>query len=122
MIVLYQKFYHREDLWANPNVGYVFGDNLEGYGLGGQAKACRGEPNAIGLPTKYTPYAYLSDVDYDLWLGVFQRRLAELQKWPVVVYPYDGIGTGLAALETSAPRIWAEMNRQLNGIGIKNGQ
>lgn len=52
MIVLHQKFIFREDLQANPDVYYLFGDNVERRGLGGQAKEMRGEPNAIGVATK----------------------------------------------------------------------
>ena len=34
---------------------FVFGDNMERCGFGGQAAAMRGEPNAVGVPTKWAP-------------------------------------------------------------------
>ena len=47
---------------------YVFGDNMERRGLGGQAGVMRGEPNAIGVPTKWSPSnrpdAYFTDEDW----------------------------------------------------------
>jgi hypothetical protein len=55
MPVLRQKWITRDDLRANPNVLYLFGDNERREGLGGQAKEMRGEPNAIGVRTKASP-------------------------------------------------------------------
>jgi hypothetical protein len=42
----------REMVQADRNTVYVFGDNVARHGLGGQAKAMRGEPNTIGVSTK----------------------------------------------------------------------
>ena len=54
-MIIYQKFIYRSDLKANPSVLYLFGDNLQRVGLGGQAKEMRGEPNAVGIATKKAP-------------------------------------------------------------------
>ena len=52
---------------SKPGTIFVFGDNMEGRGYGGQAAAMRGEPNAIGVPTKWRPQrderAYFRDED-----------------------------------------------------------
>lgn len=37
---------------ANRDKLFLFGDNLERRGFGGQAAAMRAEPNAVGIPTK----------------------------------------------------------------------
>jgi len=47
-----EKHITRQMLRAEPGTLWVFGDNLQRKGLGGQAKEMRGEPNAIGIPTK----------------------------------------------------------------------
>lgn len=94
----------------NPCVTYVFGDNSERWGRGGQARI-RGEPNAYGIVTKLAPYQYMSDE----WLGEMQRvyeaDLRALLARPIVAWPADGIGTGRAQLETRAPLVWAELGR-----------
>lgn len=118
----YQKWITRQDLRNNPDVLYVFGDNLERRGFGGLAKECRGEPNAVGIPTKKKPshgdYAYFSNNDF----RVFSDRLRvafkllenHLNDDGDVVWPTDGIGTGLAYLEEKAPDLWKslEITRQ----------
>ena len=38
MLVIRQKMIYRQDLGENTDILYVFGDNLERYGYGGQAK------------------------------------------------------------------------------------
>ncbi|MEC7290450.1 MAG: hypothetical protein VXW22_10215, partial [Pseudomonadota bacterium] len=55
MIILRQHRIYRQDLRANPGTIYVFGDNTERVGLGGQAKEMRGEPNARGIATLWSP-------------------------------------------------------------------
>ena len=55
MIVEKMAWITREIVQANPDKIFLFGDNLLRVGLGGQAGATRGEPNAVGIPTKKTP-------------------------------------------------------------------
>lgn len=107
-------FYSRMDIKANPDKLYIFGDNFALKGFGGQAKEARGEPNAIGVPTKRSPNwsegAYLTDADFEEWrdialpnMNLVKHALAEGK---TVVMPMSGIGTGLAELETRAPKIF----------------
>lgn len=105
----------REEVRANRNAVYVFGDNMVGKGFGGQAAAMRGEINAIGVPTKWRPErdpgAYFVDDDWSdgdvrhAIFGAFDRIEAELTAGRDVVIPSDGLGTGLADLPRRAPRI-----------------
>jgi hypothetical protein len=85
MIVIKQKWIKREDLQANPNVIYLFGDNQLRVGLGRQAKEMRGEPNAWGIVTKKTPdnteYSYFTDDEYELNINVINRDLAGLREF-----------------------------------------
>lgn len=110
MPIRFQKWITRQDLRDNPDTLYVFGDNLIRVGMGGQAKAMRGEPNALGIPTKATPYDFADD----RYLGIFAREMgqafislhAKLAAGGNIVWPEDGIGTGLAELEIRAPLVW----------------
>lgn len=42
MIVIKQKWIKREDLQNNPNIIYLFGDNVSRIGMGNQAGEMRG--------------------------------------------------------------------------------
>src|SRR5690606_39180002 len=92
--------YSVADLKANRDKIYVFGDNLERKGKGGQA-VIRSEPNAFGIATKVRPsrikQAYMSDEQLE---GNKQIIDSDIQKIKdqnkIVVFPKDGLGTGLA--------------------------
>lgn len=92
---------------AEPQTFFVFGDNVARVGLGGQAAAMRGEPNAIGIATLYAPGRF-----YDGSPEVLRTVIADLQ-WVAnalvagraIVAPADGLGTGLARLREHRPDI-----------------
>lgn len=101
-------------LQSEPDTLFVFGDNMLRKGLGGQAAAMRGEPNAVGIPTKIAPSnrpaAFFSNDDFEdakpeIDKG-FDHLAAHLKSEGHVVWPADGIGTGLADLQNKAPLIW----------------
>jgi hypothetical protein len=101
----------RSDLRANPDKFYVFGDNVQRTGFGGQAAYMRGEPNAIGLATKWSPsmspHAFFDDtLDCK---SVVERDLMQVQRLlddgKTVVVPADGIGTGLSQLPKRDPHL-----------------
>lgn len=108
-----RKWIMRKDVRVERDKLFVFGDNLMRFGLGGQAREMRGLPNSVGFPTKNSPAmiesAFLSDADlhkvqtanHD---GV-DRILKHLSAGGTVVWPEDGLGTGLAQLATRAPKI-----------------
>jgi hypothetical protein len=123
MPIEYRKFITREEMRLEPETLFVFGDNLERKGYEGQAAQMRGEPNAVGIPTKRLPSkkpeAYFSDADFDevlehLLFADF-TLVDHLNKGGTVVWPEDGIGTGFAKLQKKAPKIWKkiEMMRHL---------
>lgn len=114
MPLAYQKHILRKHLQANPDIAFVFGDNARRKGLAGQAAQMRGEPNAIGVVTKwepsFRPEAFFSDDDFD-W--AYQQLTCDLKQvhdlliqGKLVIWPMDGIGTGLSNLPRNAPRIW----------------
>lgn len=113
MPVIYQYRIYRQDLRHNPHVLYLFGDNVQRVGMGGQAREMRGEPNAIGVATKWTPgvdpSAYVFDKDYDRIVSIieedFKPLIKHVAEGNLAVFPSDGIGTGLALLTVNAPNV-----------------
>ncbi len=111
MPIKLQKWIRRSDLQANRETLYVFGDNIRRVGYGGQAKEMRGEPNAIGIPTKWSPGIYASDAQALTFIREWVTCFENLDYYlgaihGDVIWPEDGIGTGLAAMETHAPLLW----------------
>lgn len=120
------KWITREDVKASPRKVFLFGDNLERWGLGGQAKEMRGEPNAVGIITKLTPsnHAAAFFTDEDDVISLINRdietaidKALELginsPDGAVIVIPSDGIGTGLAELDKRAPKTFAYLQQRL---------
>lgn len=112
MPIKLQKWITRADLRANPDTKYVFGDNLRRIGYGGQAAEMRGEPNAVGIPTKISPTHFATDDKALDFLRIWVIEFENLDYWlgacgGTVVWPADGIGTGLADMPNRAPILWS---------------
>ncbi len=124
MPLIFQKRIYREDLQANPHITYVFGDNEQRTGMGGQAGEMRGEPNAFGIPTKKAPNnlscSFWNDKDYDDKCMVLRLKFFELETKlfgkGFVVFPLDGIGTGLSDLPNRAPRIYQYLLEEIETL------
>lgn len=122
MPLIFQKRIYREDLQANPKITYVFGDNEKHVGMGGQAGEMRGEPNALGIPTKKAPGTanddYWSDDNFDHNRKVIDTHMSTLDAilcaGKTVVFPLDGIGTGLSDLPNKAPKTYAYLENYVN--------
>lgn len=100
----------REMLRKQPDTLFVFGDNMQRAGLGGQAREMRGEPNAVGIPTKWRPSnandAFFTDLDMPAVQDAIDDAFARLEAHQgPIVWPAAGIGTGLAHLKSRAPTI-----------------
>lgn len=108
MPVQYVDWIERDMLRHNPEVAFVFGDNAERVGLGGQAGAMRGEPNAIGVATLHSPsrpYAPGDASALAILMADLTRVAEPLARGALVMVPSDGIGTGIAALPERAPHL-----------------
>lgn len=124
--IAYLDWITRQMLRAHLEARFVFGDNSERVGLGGQAGAMRGEPNAIGIATKWRPGMADRDffVDWNpacrtiMIADIGKVRLA-LAEGRTVYVPRDGLGTGLSQLPTRAPGLyallWAEFATNMMG-------
>jgi hypothetical protein len=116
-ILVWEGWYTVEDLRNNPDKVFVFGDNLKGYGKAGQA-IIRDEPNAFGIPTKRYPskdeWAYFSDkLDEEKAVTQALRVLYVLAQSKTIVFPEDGIGTGLARMSKKSPLLFDKMSHVL---------
>ena len=120
-MIIKQKFINRVDLQNNPTLVYLFGDNLARVGLGGQAAAMRGEPNAVGVATKKTPSsnpsAFFYDDEYMANVKAIYDdvtpAIGHILKGGVLVIPSDGLGTGLSAMEKHCPKTLKALNELL---------
>lgn len=95
-------------LKKDPNSYFVYGDNLQGSGKGGQA-VIRGLPNTIGVPTKVTPRtdasAFFNDKRDFLKAKKaldtkFNQIRTLLSEGKTVYISSAGLGTGRADLKT----------------------
>ena len=107
MPVRYIDWLKRGEIRANPDQFYVFGDNVQRVGFGGQAAEARGEPNALGVATLYAPGRF-----YDAEPAVLLVILADLasiakqlHRGCIVNVPRAGLGTGLGRLIEHRPDI-----------------
>lgn len=104
-------------LQANPEKFYLFGDNLQGTGRGGQA-IIRGEPNAIGIPTKKSPTmredAFFRDSDLASNQRAIDAALDQIPRGSTVVIPEAGLGTGRARLAETAPETFEYLQMRLD--------
>ena len=105
-----QKKFTLEDTLNNLNKLYVFGDNLTRTGTKGQA-CIRNAPNSFGIATKRAPCMDTScffledDIKHVLKDLEALKKLVDTGAYSAVVFPEDGLGTGLARLQEHAPTI-----------------
>lgn len=121
--VIYQERISRSDLRENPENLYVFGDNMARAGYGGQAREMRGEPNAVGIVTKWAPGRaekdYFTDSDFFRdkvpaeICKAFELLHEHLNSGKDIVIPSSGIGTGLAELELRAPKLYVYIQEKI---------
>ena len=119
-----ERIITRAEVRSNPKTLYLFGDNDQRKGLGGQAKEMRGEPNTVGVSTKKYPsnneLSFKTDNELEnnkkIITEDINKVIAEWNtgKYDKVVVPQ--IGVGLAALPTRAPQTYAFLQQELNRL------
>ena len=118
-MIEYRKFITRKMIKRERDKLFVFGDNTLKKGMGGQAREMRGEKNSVGIITKkypsMSPKSFLTGMSVVRWFGwnfhQFNRLCAHSKRGGTIVWPKDGIGTGLAELEYRAPLIWQALEK-----------
>lgn len=124
MPIYYMTFVTRDFVRSHSDWFFVFGDNMQRKGLGGQAKEMRGEFNSIGIPTKWKPSdtddSYFCNDDWEDGSIVKSTILQDLKKIEdclkskqIVIVPMDGLGTGRAMLNDKAPIIFNYIQQQI---------
>jgi hypothetical protein len=111
--LIYRNFISRSLMRSLPEARFVFGDNMERRGRGGQARIMRNEPNAIGVVTKRYPTldedAYFYDHCEEFISAVRDDLLKVAKAWEEgrdIYVPAHGLGTGLADLPRRAPKLY----------------
>ena len=129
MPIIYRNKIERWHLKMDYTSLFVFGDNMERQGYGGQAAEMRGEPNSVGIPTKWWPAmsskAFFIDRDFETVQPVIDEEFDKLEEHlfigSMVFWPSAGIGTGLSKLEQCAPKIYRYINKKLSELETKYG-
>lgn len=103
---------------------FVYGFDVRGLGIMGQAWALHGEINCYPVPTieRYCPSqkTYFDDNAFSMYATFIDNAIdkiaqqAFMSKKPVIVCPK--IGMGCSRLHEIAPRLYAHMTRRLNQI------
>jgi hypothetical protein len=129
MPVIFVNHYTRSIIKKNPETIFVFGDNMIETGLKGQAKEARGEPNSVGIPTKWLPSgeqaAYFLDTHKQAVFPKIINKFAEIREHLAngrnVVFPAAPLGSGYAKLDEKAPEIYKKMNLTVEHLVEKYG-
>jgi hypothetical protein len=127
-IVAFHGFYSVALCKLNPDLFFVFGDNMQRVGMGGQA-VIRQQPNIIGVATKRDPgNGFMSDSPFDMSyvmvdLLEVDRHIANGQRVvvPITKEGRVSLGCGLAELPYRAPLVYATIERwfrSLKGVEI----
>ncbi len=119
-----RELVRREDVRAEPDKIFLFGDNLKQTGFGGQAKEMRGAANSRGIPTKKEPAnrptSFFTDKEFEANKKAIDEAFGKIPPGKTIVIPKAGIGTGLASLEEKAPRSFTYLNEKFAEIGFDN--
>ena len=118
------KLFTTEVVKSNPSYLFIFGDNDIKVGKGGQA-IIRHESNTAGIPTKKLPNnkesSFYNDDEYDsnvekidIAIKIIKQRIFNSNpKYEAIVFPVDGLGTGLANLPIVAPLTFKYLVEQI---------
>lgn len=120
-IEIQKEWYSIEQCLSNPTKLYVFGDNLMRIGNGGQA-SIRPAKNTYGIATKRLPSmndnAFFADREdeAEALLNDIHGLLEEFYQegYETIVLPHDGLGTGLAKMPQTSPRLYDWLNETLS--------
>ncbi len=121
-IYVFEGFWSVKDIQKNKEYLWLYGDNDIKRGKGGQA-IIRDEINTYGIPTKKFPNnnltSYYTDDEYDnnceKIITAFNkvRELLKEKNYKGIVFPKMGFGTGLAQLNTKAPKTFEFLNNYI---------
>ena len=115
-IIRQTEFWTRESVSNDPDRYYLFGDNEQGIGTGGQA-CIRGLSNAFGIPTKRAPGMadgdFWSDDEIEANCRLIDEAWLKIPTDKPWVISQEGLGTGLSELPKRAPRTYQYLLHKL---------
>ena len=91
--VIKQAWIVREDLRANPDVIYVYGDNVAREGQRGLARQMRHEPNAHAVSVCWAPFEPFSLATSEAAIVRMEEDLVALiERQPsLIIWPLEGV-------------------------------
>ena len=130
-VVKYSAWYDTALCRKCPDWLFVFGDNLRGFGKGGQA-IIRSEPNAFGVPTKrqpaMTPGSFFrdeNDADLEAVLASLENLWVEVEGGKTIVVPFENglpsLGTERAKLPILAPKLYETICNHITEMAGAHG-
>lgn len=131
MKIIYMPHITRKYVQDHPHLLFVFGDNDIRKGFGGLAKEVRGAPNSFGVRVKRRPSlddnSFYKDENFsEQSLKIIcdiENIKSKSKNYDAIVFPSNGIGTGLADLKNRSPKTWEYLNKILfEELGIENGR
>lgn len=122
-IKLHFPFYSVAKCKQTPDDIFIYGDNFDRAGTGGQAKI-RFCDNAIGLASKIHPTraedAYFTPShmhDFESEIKRFHSLVTpHLRAGKTVWWPADGVGTGLSEMPTRSPNLYEKLCKYSRGL------
>lgn len=124
-IHIWQEYWAPIDCMNYSSYIFVYGDNNERVGNAGQA-IIRHCENAMGIRTKVTPgvrdFDYFTDEDFDKYSKWIDedieaiKQLYHIGNYTGIVFPKNGLGTGLAELPFRAPKLFSYLNDRLDMV------
>lgn len=118
-IIVEKKWYSKKLCEENPQNCYIFGENQEQQDTedrgGGQA-IIRGCGNTFGFCTKKAIDEFWTDEEYSdniIQIETDIKRAIFIAKNHVLVFPFNGLGTGLSALPQEAPKTFLYLSKRL---------
>lgn len=119
-IELFDGFWTIDDVKNNPSKIFIYGDNDERSGKGGQA-IIRDLPNTLGIRTKKKPSnrsgSYWTDKEFEENSVKIIEDISiikvELMFGKTIVFSKGGYGTGLSKLKENAPKTFEFLNKIL---------
>lgn len=109
----------RYDVVTHPDWIFLFGDNTDQRGLGGQAKEMRGEFNVIGIPTKWLPdnkaASFFNDSQFNHIKGWIDAAFDKIPDNVTIIIPKN-FGNGLSMLDKKAPKVLRYINKRIKEL------
>lgn len=112
-LILVSRKFSVEQCRINFDTCFVYGDNLEREGNGGQA-IIRDQINSCGFATKKRPSgmenSFFTDDEYEENCKIIEEEIIRVNKYveekayKAIAFPFFGLGTGLSEMPIRCPR------------------